>query len=48
MRLAEPLLVLLPSAVLEGPVDEVLVPVEETPLWPEEEGLVPLAVGRAA
>jgi len=38
--------------VLEGPVPvPVLVPVERTeeaPLWPEEEGLVPLAVGRAA
>lgn len=44
LRFAEPLLTL-PPAVLEGPVAEVLVPVEETT---EEEGEAPLGVGREA
>ena len=45
LRLAVPLLLLLPPAVFEGPVLEVLVPLE--PPEPEEEdGRAPLGVGR--
>ena len=46
LRLAAPLLVLSLPAVLEGPVVEVLVPVE-TPKPGEEGGVTPPGVGRA-
>jgi len=51
-RMADPTLTpveppVLPPAVLEGPVEEVLEPEGRMELEPEEEGVAPEGVGRA-